>query len=131
MKSLRHLSDKYTKNFIKYTLIGILFMLSNVFFMWLFIDALNIPTIFGASVVVGGLFIAKFYTYIIINLIHKQFLKYLSAFAAFGIANILFMWLFVDILNIPTLISSTTIVFGLFILRFFAFDKIGLMKNDK
>lgn len=130
MKLITRLYKRHTKNFSKYLLVGIFFMLFNVFFMWLFIDIFKIPTFFGAAIVVTGLFISKFYAYRLINLIHKQFLKYASASISLAIANIILMWFFVDIINIPTVISSITIVCGLFILRFFAFDRVGLIKNE-
>lgn len=131
MKSIRKLHQRYTENFGKYLLVGISFTFFNVFLMWLFIDILLFPTVIGATIVVAGLFITKFYAYRLIKLINKQFLKYAFTSVGFAIANIILMWLFVDIFHIATVISSTIIVCGLFILRFIVFEKTGLIKTNK
>ena len=131
MNLIENLRRKYTKNFIKYLIVGITWTLLNIFCMWLFIDVFLFPAIIGAALVVVALFIAKFYAYRIIGLIHRNFLKYSSTSIGFSIANIILIWLFVDIFHIPPVISSMIIVYGLFILRFFAFDKVGLMKHER
>jgi len=129
MKLIKKLYQKYTKNFIKYLIIGIAWACLNIFFMWFFIEIILFSTIIGATIVVVGLFISKFYAYRLIRLINKQFLKYASTSISFALSNIVLIWFFVDILHIPIVISSTIIVCALFILRFVAFDKAGLIKK--
>jgi len=120
---------RYVKNFMKYLVSGLLFVVLNVFLMWLVIDYIKIPTFIGASLVVGFLFILKFYVYIIIKLINKNFVKYTLINIFFSIITIILIWFFVDILNIPTVVSSVIVVFAIFVIKFFAFDITGLMKK--
>ncbi len=129
MNFISWLNQRHAKNFSKYLMIGILFILLNIFFMWLFIDILLFSTLMGASIVAIGLFLIKFYAYLLVGLIKKQFLKYLFTTGGLAITNIILMWLFVETFHIPTIISSTVIIYSLFILRFIVFDKIGLIKH--
>ncbi|MBW2989543.1 hypothetical protein KY358_04460 [Candidatus Woesearchaeota archaeon] len=56
-------------------------------------------------------------------------MKYTATNISFSIANIVLLYLFIDILMIPTLISSAITAVGLFVLRFVIFNKIGLIKG--
>lgn len=116
------------KNFLIFFLIGIIWTLLNVLLMWIFIDLLGIPTIIGSTIVVLFVFVTRYYAYVLIGLIHPRFARYTTTNIAFSLANIILVWLFIDILHIPTVVSSAVVIYGLFILKFFAFDKIGLLK---
>ena len=54
------------KNFITYSYVGLFITFLNIILLWIFIDLLNIPTILSSTIIVGGLFILKFY---ILNII--------------------------------------------------------------
>ena len=120
---------KQGKNFSKYLFIGSLWTILNIFFMWFFIDVLSFSTLVGSTIVVVILFLSKFYAYRVIGYIAGDFLKYSYVSIGFALANIFFMWLFVDKVGISTIISSAIISYGLFILRFIAFDIAGLVKK--
>jgi len=128
-KIKNHRYYRHGKNFSKYFLIGILWTFLNIFLMWLSIDILKFPTVYAASAVVVILFTGKFYVYRLVNLIENKFLKYTYTVIGFYIANIFLMWLFVDIMGWKAVISSTIIVYALFILRFIAFNLVGLIKE--
>ena len=51
------------KNFFHYLWSGGFFTFLNIFFVWLFIDIFEIPTIISSTVVIGGLFIARYLVY--------------------------------------------------------------------
>lgn len=51
-KAVNHRYYRYGKNFSKYTFIGILWTILNIFLMWLAIDHLKFPTVYASSVVV-------------------------------------------------------------------------------
>ncbi len=51
------------KNFITYSYVGLFITFLNIILLWIFIDLLNIPTILSSTIIVGGLFILKFYMY--------------------------------------------------------------------
>ncbi len=46
-----------------YTWVGLFITVLNIVLIWLFIDIFHIPTIISSTVVVGGLFILKFFIY--------------------------------------------------------------------
>ncbi len=49
--------------FFKYAWVGGLFSVCNVVLLWLMIDILEIPTIISSTIVVGVLFVAKYFAY--------------------------------------------------------------------
>lgn len=51
------------KNFMIYTIVGILITILNIALLWLFIDIFRIPTLISSTIIVGGLFILKFIIY--------------------------------------------------------------------
>lgn len=53
---------------------------------------------------------------------------YLIVGAGISGSNILLLYLFIDILGIPTLLSSAIVVGGTFILRFFIYKWTGFTK---
>ncbi len=54
---------KKNNNFMIYTHVGIIITILNIFLLWIFIDFLEIPTLISSTLIVGGLFILKFYLY--------------------------------------------------------------------
>jgi len=120
---------RHVKNFTKYLIIGILWSLLNVVFMWLLIDVIKFTALIGSTIALVILVVSKYYAYVLIKLINKNFLKYLSTVISFTIANIFFMWLAVDIMKFPTVIVSSVIVFIFFLLRFVIFNLIGLVEK--
>lgn len=51
------------KKFINYTWVGIATALLYVFFLWLLIDIMHIPTLISSTATVGGMFLLKYYLY--------------------------------------------------------------------
>lgn len=124
--TLIHKLYRKFRHFGKYLVVGIAWTILNIAGMWLLIDVLKFPTLVGSSLVVAVVFFGKYYSYILIRLINKNFLKYASINIISAVANVLLMLVFVDLLHISTVISSAVIVYGLFLLRFVAFNKTGL-----
>jgi putative flippase GtrA len=58
---------------------------------------------------------------------NHSFFKYAWIGAFFSVLNIFFLWLFIDIFGIPTLISSTIIIGGLFALKYLFYRLTGLI----
>lgn len=48
----------------------------------------------------------------------KSFLHYIIAGGIFTFLNIFLVWLFIDVFKIPTIISSSVVIGGLFVLRY-------------
>jgi putative flippase GtrA len=120
---------KLTVDFTKYSVVGFLVTIANVFFMWLFIDVLRIYTLLASSIVVVGLHIVKFIAYKKVNLIRKQFVKYTTIQSGSGLLNIIGVWFLIDILDQPTVFSSMFVVSVLFVLRFAFFKLTKLTIN--
>lgn len=57
----------------------------------------------------------------------KSFFHYLWTGGLFTIANIILVWFFIEILRIPTVISSTVVIGGLFILRYMVYRVFKVM----
>lgn len=64
-----YLKEVRKHSFFKYTWVGALFTVLNIFLLWLFIDVLNVSTIIASTIIVGGLFILKYIFYKLIGLI--------------------------------------------------------------
>ncbi|KKQ77587.1 MAG: hypothetical protein US98_C0001G0014 [Parcubacteria group bacterium GW2011_GWC1_38_6] len=52
----------------------------------------------------------------------KKFLHYLWTSIFISVLNIVFLYVFIDILGIPTIISSTAVIGSTFIIRYILFD---------
>jgi hypothetical protein len=57
----------------------------------------------------------------------KAFIHYFWASVLFSILNIFLLWLFIDIMRIPTVVSSTVIIGGTFLLRFVIFKLLKVV----
>ncbi len=51
----------------------------------------------------------------------KSFFHYLWVSGIFSAANIFLLWFFIDVLEIPTLVASTGVIGGTFLLRYVLF----------
>jgi putative flippase GtrA len=114
-------SNKLTKDFTKYSLVGFLITVISIFLKWLFIDILKIATPVASSIVVISSHVMKFIAYKKVNLIRKQFIKYTVIQSGSGLLNIGGDWFFIDILKFPVLFSLVFVVSVLFVLRFVVF----------
>jgi len=120
---------KLANDFGKFLFVGVIWTVLSIFIMWILIDVLGMYGWLGSSIAVVIVLIGRFYTYLLVRLIHNQFIKYISANIGFSIATVGLMSLFVDILKIPAKISSPIIIGGIFILKFVFFKKIKLIKE--
>jgi len=63
MREMIHHHAKKHKNFLIYFSVGLFMAALNVFFLWLMIDIWRIPTVLSSTVVVGSIFLMKFWVY--------------------------------------------------------------------
>lgn len=59
--------------------------------------------------------------------LHKKFAHYTGVSIFISVMNIFLLWLFIDVWGIPTVISSTIVIAGTFILRYVLFDFLKIM----
>jgi putative flippase GtrA len=57
----------------------------------------------------------------------KSFFHYVWTGGFFTILNIFLVWLFIDVLGISTIVSSTVVIGGLFILRYIVYKLLKVM----
>jgi putative flippase GtrA len=120
---------RHSKNFEKFLIVGITWTILSIFFMWLLIDFMKLPTTFGAGTVIIANFIGKYLNYIIIGFLkQKTFIKYTVVQASFATLNFLLMILLVEFIGLTALISSTFLAVLLFILRFTTFNCLKIVK---
>jgi len=58
---------------------------------------------------------------------NKGFFHYTWVSGLFSVANIFFLWLFIDIFAIPTVLSSVIVIGGTFLLRYVVFHIFKVM----
>ena len=132
-----YLENKIRTDFFKYTIIGGIVTLMNIFFTWLLIDIIKINTVIATTSVIMSLHVVKFYSYRISNFFgrrqmgHIQFIIYTVVVVFCSILNIVFVWFLVDIHHISTVISVTSVVVGLFLLRFMLFKVSHLIDKEQ
>jgi len=80
-------------------------------------------------VIIGSSTILKFYSYVYSGMMKRNFLSYIFIFAVFYGINVALIWFFVEVLGFFASVSSGFIAVALFILRFFAYDKLKLLKS--
>ena len=118
---------KISKSFTKFTAVGIIATFCNIYLLWLLIDIYKINTLISSSVVVLGIFLAKFIAYHKINLIRKQFIKYTVIQVSMRLLQIFGVWYLIDILEISTLYSAVIVMGAVFMLTFIIFKITGLI----
>jgi len=116
-----------SKNFGKFLFGGILSAVLSVFLAWIFIDYLGMYALVASIIIVVIGIILRFYLYVSIKLIKRQFFKFVSTNLVFSALLVALMTISIDIMKIPTLIASPTIIFGLFISKFLFFIKIKMI----
>jgi len=57
----------------------------------------------------------------------RSFLHYLWTGGVFTLLNIVLVWVLIDFLNVPTIISSSVVIGGLFILRYAVYRRLKVM----
>lgn len=119
----------HLKNFLKFIIIGLLWSGINVIFMWLFVEILGISAFISSTISIIAVHIGRFYSYVMIRLIHPHFWKFTYTNIIFTLLNIILMSLAIDVLKINTIIASIIVVGGLFISKFFSFNKINLIRE--
>ena len=120
-----------TINFVKYVITGFIWAFLNVFLIWFFIDVAELSGLIGSTIVVIIILLGKYATYLFIGLIKPHFFKYLSTAIVFPVLNVFLIWLTIDIMGAPTVITSAIVAVLLFVLKFIAFNMLGLIKEPE
>lgn len=121
---------KYYTNFKKYTIIGIIFTLIEIFLLGFFVDILQKDTLISSILIIGPKTILKFYAYVYSGMMNNNLFGYIFIFAVFFILNVALILFFVDVLGFYASVTSVFLNIILFFLRFYIYDKFKLLKNQ-
>lgn len=130
MEWLSKLFKKDLSTFVRFSLVGAVWTLVNIGTDILFIDHWNLPGWLGAFLSYIILYIGRYYSYLWLKVIEPQFWKYVYSTAIFtGV-----MWglkiLATDILDYPAAIASPVITTLAFVLKYFFYKSIDLIRKD-
>lgn len=113
--------------FIRFSVVGGVWTAINISIIWLLVDRLNLPGWLGSGIGLVVLYIGRYYSYLVLNVIGPQFWKYVSASGIFSVFMIAAMYVAVDVLHYTGLISSIVITALSFGLKFLFFKRIKLL----
>ncbi|MBN4049090.1 hypothetical protein JYT91_00565 [archaeon AH-315-M20] len=119
---------KTTKDFIKFLVGGIIWTGLSIFLAWVFIDVIRMYAFMAAIIITVLGIVLRFYLYVFMGLIQKQFMKFVSSNLLFSLLLVILMTISIDVMKVPTLIATPIITVGLFVFKFIAFIKIKLIK---
>lgn len=120
---------KLARDFSKFFAVGLVWTIINIFLMWVTIDVGGMPGWLGSSIVVIISFFGRYYHYLYVNLIEREFGKYAVTNILFGLLTVGGMSLAVDVLQYPAKFSAPVVVGLLYVVKFAVFEKTGLIKR--
>ncbi|MEK6983799.1 MAG: hypothetical protein AABX33_04455 [Nanoarchaeota archaeon] len=118
----------YRTNFQKYTVIGSIFSLLEIFFLWIFIDLLNKPTLRYSIIIIGALTMLKFYSYVMSGMMKNRIFSYMLVLGIFYVLNVVFVWLLVEVIGLSAAFGSAFLTAAFFVFRFFIYDRLHLLR---
>ncbi len=120
---------KLARDFSKFFVVGIVWTIINIFLMWATIDVGGMPGWLGSGIVVVISFFGRYYHYLYVNLIEREFGKYAITNILFGLLTVAGMSVAVDALHYPAKFSAPVVVGCLYVVKFAVFEKTGLIKK--
>ena len=118
-------NNKLAKGFGKYLFGGIAWSALSIFLAWFLIDSLKMYAYTSSMIIATLGIVIRFYFYVLVKLIKKEFLKFVSTEVLFSLLTVLSMTITIDIMKVPTLTATPFIIAGVFILKF-----IGYLKRN-
>lgn len=130
MNWLVKLFGKDIKTFLRFSLVGAVWTVLNIGSDVILIDNFGLPGWIGALAGYVVLYVGRFYSYLLLNVIQPQFWKYVFSTIAFTLV----MWglkvVAIDILDYPAIIASPIITIIAFIFKYFYYKSIDLIKTS-
>ena len=130
MEWLKRLLKKDLNTFIRFSLVGAVWTIINIASDILFIDHWNLPGWLGAFLSYIILYIGRYYSYLLFDVMERQFWKYVYSTAVFtGV-----MWglkiLAIDLMEYPAMFASPIITGLAFVLKYFFYKSINLIRSQ-
>ena len=114
--------NNYSKNFVKFILVGAIWTIIPIIMAGYLIDLMNIYVIIASTIIASTTFIGKYSSYLFVKFLkRKSFKKYTLIQGGFAIINISSMYFLVEILNLTGILSAAILSISLFFVRFSSF----------
>ncbi|MFM1875530.1 MAG: hypothetical protein RL266_1267 [Bacteroidota bacterium] len=130
MEWLTKLFRKDLSTFVRFSLVGAVWTAINIGSDILFIDHWNLPGWLGALISYVILYIGRYYSYLWLRVMEPQFWKYVYSTAIFTAV----MWgmkvVATDMMDYPAAIASPAITLLAFVLKYFFYKSINLIRSD-
>lgn len=130
MNWLQRLFKKDFSTFIRFSIVGAVWTIVNIGTDILFIDQWNLPGWLGALLSYIILYVGRYFSYLAVKVMQAQFWKYVYSTAIFTSV----MWglkiLAIDFLDYPAMFASPVITALGFVLKYFFYKSINLIKLD-
>lgn len=121
------LKSKANHTFIRFSLVGGLWTVVNIGTDVLFVDVLGLAGWLGTLISYVLLYIGRYYTYILFNVIQRRFWKYVYSTVAFTFVMWILKIVAIDVLHFDALYASPVITSLAFILKYFLYRSIDLL----
>lgn len=131
MDWIKNLLKKDFSTFVRFAVVGAVWTAINIGSDILLIDYLDLPGWLGAIISYVILYVGRYYTYLIFKVIEPQFWKYVYSTLVFT----LIMWgmkvVAIDVLGYSAMVASTVITVLAFVLKYFFYKSINLLKTSE
>ncbi len=130
MEWFRKLIRKDLSTFIRFSIVGAVWTAINIGTDVLLIDHWGLSAWLGAFVSYVILYIGRYYSYLLLQVIEPQFLKYVYSTVIFTVV----MWglkiIAIDVLEYAAMIASPVITGLAFVLKYFFYKSINLIRTN-
>ncbi|MFT4543778.1 MAG: putative flippase GtrA [Polaribacter sp.] len=131
MSWLAKLFKKDLSTFIRFSVVGAVWTIINIGSDILLIDHYELPGWLGALIGYVVLYIGRYYSYLLLKVIEPQFLKYVYSTMAFTLVMWVLKTISIDFLDLTAALVSPVIAASGFILKYFFYKSINLLKSEE
>jgi hypothetical protein len=111
--------------------VGAVWTIINIGSDILLIDHYELPGWLGALIGYVVLYIGRYYSYLLLKVIEPQFLKYVYSTMAFTLVMWVLKTISIDFLDLTAALVSPVIAASGFILKYFFYKSINLLKSEE
>ena len=130
MDKLKQLLKKDLSTFVRFSIVGAVWTAVNIASDVLLIDHAELPAWLGAFVSYVILYVGRYFSYLLPKVIEPQFFKYVYSTILFTVV----MWglkiLAIDVLEHPAMLASPVITGLAFIMKYFFYKSINLIRTE-
>lgn len=130
MSWINKLFKKDLGTFVRFTLVGLVWTILNVGSdIWL-IDHLELPAWLGALIGYFVLYVGRYFSYLALKVIERQFWKYVYSTIAFTLVMWLIKTISIDVFDLSASLVSPIVAAAGFVLKYFFYKSINLLKSS-